>query len=168
MTRPSPDAVAAAQAAQKAWGIPASISLAQFALESGWGAHMPPGTNNPFGIKARRDAAGRYIDPIAGQALTREVVRGPDGKAHDVVIHAAFRRFDSLAQAFDYHAQLLAQGRPYAHARSLLPDVEAFADALTGVYATDPHYGAALTAIIRGSGLTQFDHMAAVAGKDPA
>ncbi len=160
MTAPSPAAIAAAQAAQKAWAIPASISLAQFGLESGWGAHMPPGTLNPFGIKARKDAAGHYIDPIAGEALTREVVRGADGKDHDVIIHAAFRKFDSLAQAFDVHARLLATGTPYAHARSLLPDVEAFVKALTGVYATDPHYGAALTAIIRGGNLTQYDRAA--------
>ena len=32
--------------------MPASITVAQWAVESAWGAAMPPGSNNPFGIKA--------------------------------------------------------------------------------------------------------------------
>ena len=51
--RTPPDAVIrAAQASQTRWGIPASVTLAQWALESAWGSRMPPGSNNPFGIKA--------------------------------------------------------------------------------------------------------------------
>ena len=53
MATPPPDIIAAAREAQRKWKIPASISLAQWALESGWGRHMPPGSNNPFGMKAR-------------------------------------------------------------------------------------------------------------------
>ena len=142
---PSTDVIAAARAAQAKWKIPASLSIAQYGLESGWGAHMPPGSNNPFGIKA-----------LPGQpcsaALTREVIGG-----RGEVIHAAFRAFASLGEAFDAHAALLATGGPYAHARTLLPDVRRFAQALTGVYATDPNYGHALIAIIDGDGLTRFD-----------
>lgn len=145
MTTPDPSIVAAAQAAQARWGIPASISLAQFGLESGWGAHMPHGSNNPFGIKA-----------LLGQRLvtvpTREFVHG-----RYVTIQAPFRVFTNLAEAFDAHAKLLAEKGAYAHARSLLPDVEAFSNALTGVYATDPHYGESLITIIHGGGLTRYD-----------
>ncbi|WP_369693039.1 glucosaminidase domain-containing protein [Komagataeibacter diospyri] len=35
--------------------VPASITIAQWMLESGFGQHMPPHFNNPFGIKAARD-----------------------------------------------------------------------------------------------------------------
>jgi len=149
---PSSDVVAAAQAAQAKWGIPASVSIAQYGLESGWGRHMPPASNNPFGIKA-----------LPGQArsvsLTREVLDG-----RDEVVHAAFRAFASLAEAFDAHAALLATGAPYARARALLPDVAGFVNALTGVYATDPNYGAELTAIIRGDNLVQYDVAAEIHG----
>ena len=149
---PSPQVVAGAQAAQAKWGIPASVTIAQYGLESGWGAHMPPGSNNPFGIKA-----------VAGQPSvavpTREFIAG-----RYVTIKAAFRVFASLADAFDAHAELLAQSPHYAHARSLLPDVFAFVNALTGVYATDPNYGAELTAIIRGDNLVQYDVAAEIHG----
>jgi len=47
-----PDIIAAAQSSQQKWGIPASVTIAQWALESGWGKYMPPDSNNPFGIKA--------------------------------------------------------------------------------------------------------------------
>ena len=52
---PPPDVVAAARSAQAKWRVPASVSIAQYALESGWGKHIPPGSNNPFGIKALAD-----------------------------------------------------------------------------------------------------------------
>lgn len=145
MTAIAPEAIAAAQMAEAQWHIPASVSLAQYGLESGWGAHMPPGSNNPFGIKA-----------LPGQpssvTLTREVVGG-----ENEIIHAGFRVFPSIAAAFDAHAELLATAGCYAAARAKLPDVEAFCEALTGVYATDPHYGAELTRIIRADDLTRFD-----------
>ena len=53
MTTIPKDIIAAAQASQTKWSVPASISIAQWAIESGYGAHMPPASNNPFGIKAR-------------------------------------------------------------------------------------------------------------------
>lgn len=148
MTIPAPEIIAAAQASQAKWKIPASVSIAQFALESSWGKIMPPGSNNPFGIKA-----------VAGQPSvsvpTHEVVGGKR-----IAINAAFRKFASIADAFDQHGQLLATSGHYANARSKLPDPFAFANALTGVYATDPNYGHLLGQIIRGSNLTQYDRPA--------
>ena len=135
--------------AQRKWGIPAAVSIAQYGLESGWGQHIPAGSNNPFGIKAL-DGQPSVLVP------THEFVGG-----RFVVVKAAFRAFASLAEAFDAHAQLLAEGEPYAHARSLLPDALAFVNALTGVYATDPHYGQELAAIINGDGLLRYDLEAA-------
>lgn len=142
---PAPEVVAAARAAQAKWKIPASISIAQYGLESGWGAHMPPESNNPFGIKA----VGARPSVTVG---TTEYIHG-----NAVRIPQAFAVFPSLAAAFDLHAQLLATSGHYALARAALPDVYAFANALTGVYATDPNYGHLLGQIIRGSNLTQYD-----------
>jgi flagellum-specific peptidoglycan hydrolase FlgJ len=64
---------------------------------------------------------------------------------------------DSIGDAFDDHGRLLAEGAPYAPARALLPDARRFAEALTGVYATDPNDGASLNGIMTGHDLAQFD-----------
>ena len=150
MTAPSPAVIAAAQAAQAKWHIPASISIAQYAVESGWGAHMPPGSNNPFGIKA-----------LPGQACVSISTREVDKYGRGYYINAPFRKFESLAEAFDEHGRLLAQAGAYAPARACLPNANDFADALTGVYATDPHYGDTLKAVMWGSKLHQYDGPAA-------
>lgn len=150
MTDPKfpPAIIAAAQFAHRTTGIPASVSLAQWALESGWGQHMPPGTNNCFGVKATGSELGVEVE-------THEVVNG------DVVtIRARFRTYPSMAAAFEEHAELLA--RPlYAEAQKLLPDAVAFCHAIAPpnrpAYATDPSYGAKLEALIRQHDLTQFD-----------
>ena len=146
MTAPSPAVIVAARAAQAKWHIPASVSIAQYAVESGWGAHMPPGSNNPFGIKA-----------LPGQECVSVSTREVDKYGRDYYINAAFRKFASLAEAFDEHGRLLSQAGAYAKARTMLPNANAFAEALTGVYATDPHYGATLQSVMRGSNLYQYD-----------
>lgn len=139
------EVIAAARAAQAANHIPASVTMAQWALESGHGAHMPAGSNNPFGIKA----AGSQ--PFV-EARTREVVHG-----RSIYITAHFRKFDTLADAFTKHGELLANARPYANARAQLPDADRFADALTGVYATDPNYGTLLKQIMHGANLYRYN-----------
>lgn len=145
MTQPPADIIAAAQAGQRKWGVPAAVTIAQWALESGWGKHMPPGSNNPFGIKAR-DGEPSVMVP------THEYRHG-----QMVTEYAAFRKFASVADAIDYHDQLLATAAPYAEARHYLHDDTAYANALQGHYATDPHYGGLINAIIHGSNLTQYD-----------
>lgn len=139
------DVIAGAQAAFAKWKIPASVTIAQWAVESGWGRHMPPNSNNPFGIKALPGQPSVTVP-------TREVI---DGKS--VFVSAAFHKFASLTEAFDYHGRLLAQGKPYAKARAALPDPVAFANALTGVYATDPLYGHTLNATMAANSLQRFD-----------
>lgn len=147
MSAPIPsDIIEAAKAAQAKWSIPASISIAQWAVESGRGQHMPVGSNNPFGIKS-----------VAGQPSVTVRTREVDHAGHDYYINAAFRKFATIAEAFDEHGRLLATSGHYAHARTLLPDADAFADALTGVYATDPHYGATLKGVMKGGNLYQYD-----------
>ncbi len=141
-----PDVSGAAVGSQLRWRVPASVTLAQWAVESAWGAAMPPDSNNPFGIKALPGQPG--VD-----SGTVEFVKNAP-----VVTTARFRRFDSLDQAFDVHGQLLATGKPYVVAMKLATDPDAFAGALTGVYATDPHYGSTLTWVMDKYGFKRFDH----------
>jgi Mannosyl-glycoprotein endo-beta-N-acetylglucosaminidase len=137
--------VEAAVASRVKWTVPASITLAQWAVESAWGAAMPPGSNNPFGIKA-------VGDQPAVESATREVVAG-----ESITIQAKFRKFASLSEAFDVHGRLLATVPLYGVAMQNKDDPEAFADALTGVYATDPAYGTTLKYVIKAYGFAVYD-----------
>lgn len=126
----------AAAAAEKKYGVPAAVTLAQYKLESGNGAHIPAGSNNPFGIKAVGNQP--FVTAMTPEFENGKWVRKPQN----------FRKFDSLADAFDAHAKLLATSPAYAKARATT-NANDYADALTGVYATDPNYGAKLKSIMR-------------------
>lgn len=151
MAKIAPEIIAAAQASHKLYKIPASVSLAQFAIESGWGKH-DLGCFNYFGMKAPCDAHNTPLTPFV-TLRTRE----QDRHGQNYYIDAPFRKFASPEEAFDEHAKLLATASVYAKARAKLPDPDAFADALTGVYATDLGYGKALKAVMHGSNLLQYD-----------
>ena len=139
------DVVEAAIQSRLKWSVPASITLAQWAVESAWGASMPADSNNPFGIKA-------VGDQPAVDANTREVVGG-----QNIFIVAKFRKFASISEAFDLHGRLLATAGVYKPAMAKKDDPEAFADALTGVYATDPSYGTTLKYVIKTYNFTVHD-----------
>ena len=141
-----PEIGAAAVASELHWRVPASVSLAQWAVESAWGAAMPPDSNNPFGIKALAGQPG--VD-----SGTTEFVDGAP-----IVITARFRRFSTIDEAFDWHGKLLSTGRPYTTAMRFVADPGAFANALTGVYATDPNYGSTLNWVIGRYELSKYDH----------
>lgn len=136
--------IKAAIASQKKWKIPASVSIAQWALESNWGKSLS-GKNNPFGIKA---LPGHTSTP----RMTWEVIRG-----QHVRMTQNFADFVSVDEAFDLHGKLLATAKPYANARSVIPDADKFANALTGVYATDPQYGVKLRQTMKAHNLYQYD-----------
>ena len=140
-----PDIIEAAKASRRRWGIPPSITLAQWIVESAWGAAMPPDSNNPFGIKALEGQP-------AVESETREVI---DGKV--VTMVARFRRFANMSEAFELHGKLLSTGSPYRAAMEVVKDPDRFADALTGVYATDPQYGTTLKWVMDNYRLKQYD-----------
>ena len=124
-----PEVIEAAKASQTRWGIPASVTLAQWIVESAWGSAMPPDSNNPFGIKALELAAG------GGKRNPRSGRR--QGGDHHRPVPALRQPGRSLRGS----RQLLATAAPYQTARTFIQDPDRFADALTGVYATDPQYG---------------------------
>ena len=150
MAKVPQDVIDAARASQRQWGIPASVTLAQWALESGWGTKVS-GKFNYGGITAKvKDAVfpfkpGTPLEP-ATLCWTHENWQGKR-----VSCQRWFKDFPSVEAYFIAHAKLLATGAPYAKARAKLPDPNAFADALTGVYATAPNYGTVLKSIMGGS-----------------
>jgi flagellum-specific peptidoglycan hydrolase FlgJ len=142
MRTPPADVIDAAQNAQAAYGVPASVAIAQWALESAWGAHCT-GKYNFFGVKATATQP-------ASLCWTHEVVGGKS-----VACQQRFADYVSLKAAFGAHAALLTH-RQYAKAWPF-KTVEAFVSAIAPVYATDPDYGEKLMTIIRGNRLERYD-----------
>jgi flagellum-specific peptidoglycan hydrolase FlgJ len=148
--RPKPsrfpdDIVRLAQESFKKWGVPVSITLAQWAIESGWGKATPTGSNNTFGIKAEKgypSVVVRTTENVNGKLVERRL---------------AFRVFNSIPEAFEEHGRLLATGAPYAEARKYTNDPDKFAEALTDKYATVRHYGKILRDFMKANNVYRYD-----------
>lgn len=124
------------------------VTVAQFLLESDWGRRGMGEANNYFGIKARDGEPSVMLS-------TTEYVKGKP-----IQVQQPFRAYASMAECFADHARLIcnrtSNGRKiYAAALEHPDDPIAFANALTGVYATDPSYGQKLVSIMRSRGLLE-------------
>lgn len=129
--------------------IPASFTVAEAALESGWGAHCPG--HNLFGIKADPSWTG----PTTMQ-MTHEVIAG---KTQTIV--AKFRAYADWLGSIEDHAQFLIDNPRY-HPAFATADGEKFAAAVARAgYATDPQYAAKICSIIEAHRLTTLDTEAA-------
>jgi flagellar protein FlgJ len=138
---------AAADDASRATGIPAKFMLGQAALESGWGRREIKGADgsnsfNVFGIKATGGWTGKVVE-----TATTEYVNGVPRTRIE-----KFRAYDSYADAFKDYANLLKNNPRYESVLANAKDVHGFAQGLQKAgYATDPHYAAKLTRIIKQS-----------------
>lgn len=129
------------------------VAVAQCLLESAWGtSRLATLGRNLFGVKARDGEPGVDL-------LTTEYHRVGDQQV-PVRVPQRFRRYEHFAAAFKDHARLLCtrkggpNGQLLYHAALGHPDDPcAFADALTGLYATDPLYGSKLRDVMRSRGL---------------
>ena len=135
-----------ALAAQRQYGIPAAVTIAQAIDESGWGqSQLAIQGNNLFGIKGT-GPAGSVLRPT--QEYENDQL---------VSVNALFRVYSDIAQSISDHGLLLATGSSYKQAMANRRSPDAFANELTGVYATDPNYGAKLITIMRQYNLYRFD-----------
>jgi flagellum-specific peptidoglycan hydrolase FlgJ len=140
------EVVPGALAAQRQYGIPAAVTIAQAIDESGWGqSQLATQDHNLFGIKGT-GPAGSVLRP------TQEYQNG-----QQVNVNAPFRVYSDVAQSISDHTLLLATGSSYKQAMADRRSPDAFANDLTGVYATDPHYGAILITIMRQYNLYRYD-----------
>ncbi len=144
---PPPDVVAAAQRTERETGIPTSVTLGQWALESGFGNHSPG--NNPFGIKARKGEPFQLL-------WTREKAKNGSGL---VRVQQKFRAYSSLDEAFRARGDLLSRRYPGAMAHK--NDPNAFVAGLQAVpghqYATDPNYASKVISTMRANNFYQYD-----------
>jgi flagellum-specific peptidoglycan hydrolase FlgJ len=146
-----------ALAAQRQYGIPAAVTIAQAIEESTWGqSQLASQYNNLFGIKGT-GPAGSVTLP------TQEYENG-----QWVTINAPFRVYSNVAQSITDHTLLLATGSPYQKAMADRRSPDAFANDLTGVYATDPTYGSSLISLMRHYNLYRFDAGTATASATSA
>ena len=131
---------------QQKYGIPASITLAQMALESGWGeGRAIKEANNAFCVKGTYNGNFILIS---------------DDKPNE-----KFKAYPSLQASFDDHSKVLT-GKHYAHCQGLAStDYKGWAYGLQsgastgGRYATDSGYSKKLIDTIEANGLARFDQM---------
>ena len=124
------------------FGIPASITMAQGILESGYGnSELARYANNHFGIKCHKDweGDGYYID--------------------DDEINECFRKYKSPEQSFSDHSLFLTERKRYADLFLLeITDYKGWAHGLKKAgYATSPTYATRLIEIIEKYKLYEID-----------
>ncbi len=125
-----------AQQAATQLGVSADSIIAQAALETGWGQHVPvaaggAASNNLFGIKAGSGWNGAVVT-----APTTEFSQGAP-----VSLAQPFRAYSSVEQGVNDYVTLLQRSARYQQALGTGSDVSAFANGLArGGYATDPDY----------------------------
>lgn len=128
-----------ALASERYTGIPALFTLAQSALETGWGNAIKG--NNMFGIKDTDGINGNEV-----QVLTTEYHR----KTGWEKIKAWFRKYPSPKQSFDDHARFFLENPRYQKALLVKSDPVKFAEEVAAAgYATDPTYALKIITIMK-------------------
>jgi flagellar protein FlgJ len=132
-----------ARAAAKKLGVSPAVLVAQAALETGWGKHVPAAngasSNNLFGIKAGKDWSGSQVSV--------PTVEYRDGLA--IRERASFRAYPSIAASFADYAKLISQHPRYQQALANAGDPAQYLAGLQQAgYATDPAYAAKIGHIL--------------------
>ncbi|MCW1877696.1 glucosaminidase domain-containing protein [Erwinia sp. INIA-01] len=135
----------AAMSTASKWGIPASVLLAQSALESGWGLHVK--NNAYFGIKGK-SPSGNSVS-----FGTTEVINGK-------VIHIndTFRAYSNYAESADDYGHFLSGNKRYKPAFLYIEQPNEFITEVANAgYATDPNYATKLIHLMRRYDFYEFD-----------
>jgi flagellum-specific peptidoglycan hydrolase FlgJ len=140
----------AARASMAKTRIPASFTIAEGALESGWAkSALAVQARNLFGVKA--DAAWH------GDVLTMNTREFLKGKW--VMVPAKWRKYSDWQGCMDDHAAFLLNNKRYKPAFEHCGDGESFTRAVAAAgYATDPTYADKIISVICAHGLTAYDH----------
>ncbi|QUL57696.1 glucosaminidase domain-containing protein [Paenibacillus tritici] len=132
--------------------IPASLTIAQAAQESGWGTSgLTVKANNLFGIKGSGPAG----------SLPFRTTEYRNGQA--VQVSALFRAYNNWGESVADHSALITEGvswnrKLYSKAIGVDGHTAAREMAAAG-YATDPDYAAKLIQIMNSYNLTQYDEV---------
>lgn len=137
-----------ARASMKKTGVPASVTLAQAALETGWGSATIGDAKNLFGIKGTGPAGKTTV-------ATQECYGGKF-----VTINDGFRKYHTWQQSIDDHADLVSKGR-YKSAWDNFQRTKNADEFARGIhragYATDPNYSSKLIGMMKSYNMYQWD-----------
>lgn len=138
----------AAQACERASGIPTSFTLAQAALESAWGASQLFNRGmNVFGVKADKSWHG----PV------QVIITGEHREGKDVKELARWRVYSSYEECFLNRVTFFRTNPRYDKCWDETTG-EGWATAVAKAgYATDPKYAQKLISIMRGRNLSKYD-----------
>jgi len=140
--------------AENSTGMPAVAILAQAALESGWGKYAHG--NMYFGIKAKNWTGKKQLITTTEYHKTDTVkypeiisiTKLPNGK-FKYRVKDWFRAYDSPADSFADHANLIVKVPRYAKAVEHNDDAMRFVEEIAKAgYATDPNYVEKLKSLI--------------------
>ena len=138
-------------------GISALFTLAQSALETGWGKDAPG--NMMFGVKAKESMPAekrQLVQTTEILATDKEkfpviisIKKRPDGK-YKYTVKDWFRKYDTPEESFTDHAKLFLTNKRYAKALQVKTDPYKFAEEVAKAgYATEPTYAERLKGVIR-------------------
>jgi uncharacterized protein YraI len=148
---------AAAPGAQRGWrefGVPASVTIAQAILESGWGrSGLASRDRNYFGIKC---FDGKYGAIASGCHTYRTQECTKAGRCFTTA--ASFRTYSSVTNSFRDHGNFLKVNSRYKPAFSFTKNANTFIWRVWKAgYATDPNYYTKITGIMAANKLYQYD-----------
>ncbi|MEU7904856.1 sporangiospore maturation cell wall hydrolase GsmA [Actinoplanes sp. NPDC049118] len=147
-------AVPGAQAGWREYGVPASVTIAQAILESGWGrSSLSAESKNYFGIKCQNGKYGKLANGCR-TVRTQECTKA--GKCFET--SAAFRTYASQAHSFRDHGSFLKVNSRYAGAFAYTKDANKFIwKVWKAGYATDPNYYTKITGVMKTHDLYKYD-----------
>lgn len=152
-----------AQADQKASGILASVTLAQFCLESAYGqSELAQNANNMFGMKTSLSDntwSGSVWDGSSKYTKTTQEQK-PDGSYETIT--ADFRKYPSMEKSITDHSAYLCNAKNgdklrYDGIKGCTDYKKATQILISGGYATSQSYADQLCSIIERYNLTQYD-----------
>lgn len=142
-----------AQQSERDYGIPTSVTLAQAAIESGWGrSSLTVKGNNYFGIKCFNKGG-----PIANGCMSVQTTEyRPDGSSYTIT--ASFRTYASVGDSVKDHANFLKVNSRYAKAFNYSAQPDQFIrEVHRAGYATDPGYADMLIRFMKRYDLYRYD-----------
>jgi flagellum-specific peptidoglycan hydrolase FlgJ len=145
---------AAAQQNQARFGVPASVTMGQAILESGWGrSGLSTKYKNYFGIKCS-STPSPYQSGCVNLASTE--YEGPSNTP--VVRYSNFRTYSSIENSFADHANLFITLSRYSKAFDYKQDPDQFIREIHKAgYATDQNYASTVISLMKSYNLYQYN-----------
>ncbi|WP_250037917.1 sporangiospore maturation cell wall hydrolase GsmA [Paractinoplanes maris] len=147
-------AVPGAQLGWREYGVPASVTIAQAILESGWGrSGLASVDRNYFGIKCQNGKYGTLANGCHDYR-TQECTKA----GNCFTTTATFRTYASMGHSFRDHGNFLRVNPRYSPAFNYTTNANAFIwNVWKAGYATDPNYYTKVTTLMAQQKLYQYD-----------